>query len=142
MEINFSRVAENISQPTANGNIQRMAEQPTTDKNEAKLAADAKVLPTLADNNEQQKRNNSLETDFQIENALAEISEFVQNNNRQLNFSVDEGSQKNVIKVTDSGTGEVIRQIPSEEVLRLSERLRDLQLDVGKAVGVLFNKQV
>ena len=142
MEINFSRVAENISQPTVNGNIQAVAEQPPTDKNDAKLAAEAKVLPSLADNNEQEKRNNSLETDFQIENALVEISEFVQNNNRHLNFSVDEGSQKNVVKVTDSGTGEVIRQIPSEEVLRLSERLRDLQLDVGKAVGVLFNKQV
>ncbi|MFT5676420.1 MAG: flagellar protein FlaG, partial [Paraglaciecola sp.] len=46
------------------------------------------------------------------------------------------------VKVTDSETGEIIRQIPSEEVLRLSERLQNLQLDVGAAVGVLFNKHV
>lgn len=77
----------------------------------------------------------------QIDTAVSEISEFVQANNRQLNFSIDEGSQKQVVKVTDSVSGEVIRQIPSEEILALSDRLRDLHTDVGTAVGVLFNKQ-
>ena len=141
MEINFSRVAENIVQPIVNKDIQNLSEQKTAGENVTKIPAEVKVLSSSADNNEQQIRNNNLETDVSIENTVAEISECVQNNNRQLNFSVDEGSQKNVVKVTDSVTGEVIRQIPSEDFLRLSERLKDLQLDVGAAVGVLFNKQ-
>jgi flagellar protein FlaG len=78
----------------------------------------------------------------QIDSAVTEISEFVQATNRQLNFSVDEDSKKQVVKVTDTESGEVIRQIPSEEILELSDRLRDLHTDVGTAVGVLFNKQV
>jgi flagellar protein FlaG len=78
----------------------------------------------------------------QIETAVSQLTEILQTNNRQLSFSVDEGSNKQVVKVTDAVTGEVIRQIPSEEVLKLSERLQDLQLDVGTAAGLLFNKQV
>ena len=142
METNFSRITENIVPPTVNRNIQSVPDNKTEGENVAKLAAEAKVSSLSADNKEQQEQNIDLETDLSIENALAEISEFVQNNNRQLNFSIDEASEKNVVKVTDSETGEVIRQIPSEEVLRLSERLKDLQLDVGASVGVLFNKQV
>lgn len=77
-----------------------------------------------------------------VSSALDEVSQFVQSQNRNLNFSYDEQSNRSVVKVTDSETGELIRQIPSEEVLQLSERIRDLQTDVGSAVGVLFNKEV
>ncbi|MGJ8681841.1 flagellar protein FlaG [Paraglaciecola sp.] len=77
----------------------------------------------------------------QIDTAVSEISEFVQSTNRQLNFSIDEDSKKQIVKVTDTESGEVIRQIPSEEILQLSDRLRDLHTDVGAAVGLLFNKQ-
>jgi flagellar protein FlaG len=77
-----------------------------------------------------------------IETAVSQISDFVQASNRQLNFSIDEGSSKQVVQVTDAASGDLIRQIPSEEVLKLSERLQDLQTEVGTAVGLLFNKQV
>lgn len=77
-----------------------------------------------------------------IKEAVAGLSDFAKASNRQLNFSVDEGSERPVVKVTDTESGKVIRQIPSEEVLKLSERLRDLQSDLGTTVGILFNKQV
>jgi flagellar protein FlaG len=77
-----------------------------------------------------------------IKAAVGELSDFAKASNRQLNFSVDESSERPVVKVTDTESGEVIRQIPSEEVLKLSERLRDLQSDLGNTVGILFNKQV
>jgi flagellar protein FlaG len=80
-------------------------------------------------------------TSEQIDRAVLELSEFAQVNNRQLDFSIDEDSKKQVVKVTDTESGEVIRQIPSEEILQVSTRLRDLHTDVGSAVGVLFNKQ-
>ncbi|MCY7294535.1 flagellar protein FlaG [Alteromonas sp. a30] len=77
-----------------------------------------------------------------LESAVGEVSEFVQSQNRNLNFSFNEDSGRSIVQVTDSETGELIRQIPSEEVLRLSERIKNLQTDVGAAVGVLFNKEV
>ncbi|MEP7702942.1 flagellar protein FlaG [Paraglaciecola sp. 25GB23A] len=82
-----------------------------------------------------------LSTDI-IKAAVEELSSFAKASSRQLAFSVDESSDRPVVKVTDTESGKVIRQIPSEEVLKLSERLRDLQSDIGNAVGVLFNKQV
>ena len=70
------------------------------------------------------------------------FEQFLQAHNRNLAFSVDSGTERSVVTVTEANSGDVIRQIPSEEVLRLAERLRELQTDVGSSVGVLFNNQV
>lgn len=77
-----------------------------------------------------------------IENAVTEVSDFVQAQRTNLNFSFNDDSNRSIVKVTDSDTGELIRQIPSEEVLALSDRIRGLQSDVGEAVGVLFSREV
>lgn len=59
----------------------------------------------------------------QVESAVSKISDFVQNFQRDLQFSVDQDSGRTVIKVVDSETEQVIRQIPSEETLRMVEQL-------------------
>jgi len=58
-----------------------------------------------------------------VESAVSKISDFVQNFQRDLQFSVDQDSGRTVIKVVDSETDQVIRQIPSEETLRMVEQL-------------------
>jgi flagellar protein FlaG len=40
-----------------------------------------------------------------------------------LQFSVDSASGRTVVSVRDMATGDVIRQIPSEEALRLAQAL-------------------
>lgn len=59
----------------------------------------------------------------QVESAVSRISDYVQNFQRDLQFSVDQDSGRSVIKVVDSETNQVIRQIPSEETLRIAEQL-------------------
>ncbi len=59
----------------------------------------------------------------QVTSAVSKISDFVQNFQRDLQFSVDQASGRTVIKVVDSETKQVIRQIPSEETLRIAEQL-------------------
>lgn len=59
----------------------------------------------------------------QVESAVSRISDFVQNFQRDLSFSIDEDSDRLVVKVVDSETQEVIRQIPSEETLRIARNL-------------------
>ena len=44
--------------------------------------------------------------------------------------------------VIDGQSGDVIRQIPSEEVLALAARIQELQQDVGVRVGVFINNEV
>ena len=46
---------------------------------------------------------------------------------RELQFAKDPGTKTMVIKVVQQQTGEVIEQIPPEEVLRAAEALRQLQ---------------
>lgn len=57
--------------------------------------------------------------------AVQEIEKFVQSVKRNLEFSIDEPSGKVVVKVIASDSGEVIRQIPNEEVLKLANSLND-----------------
>ncbi|MBI4522632.1 MAG: flagellar protein FlaG [Deltaproteobacteria bacterium] len=56
-------------------------------------------------------------------NNLAEIN----NLNVKLHFSVDEGTGKAVVEIMDAETGQVVRQVPPEELLRVIEVLRDLK---------------
>ena len=58
-----------------------------------------------------------------VESAVSQISDFVQNFQRDLQFSVDKDSGRIVVKVLDSETKEVIRMIPPEETLRMAEHL-------------------
>ncbi|AYC32517.1 flagellar biosynthesis protein FlaG [Pseudomonas cavernae] len=69
-----------------------------------------------------------------VESALSSIQDFVQNIQRNLNFTLDDSTGRVVVKVTDTASGEVIRQIPSEEVLKLAESL-------SEARSLLFQAQ-
>lgn len=62
----------------------------------------------------------------QLEQAVSKINDYVQNQQRTLQFSVDEDSGRNVVKVLDKLTEEVIRQIPQEEVLVIARRIEEL----------------
>jgi len=71
-----------------------------------------------------------------VEEAVANLNEYVQSVQRDLQFRLDDNSGKTVITVYDSSTEEVVRQIPDDVVLRLA---RDLQQDVPIS---LFNAKV
>lgn len=60
-----------------------------------------------------------------VEQAVSSIQTFVQNIKRDLNFDLDESSGQVVVRVTDASSGEVIRQIPSTEALKLAENLEE-----------------
>lgn len=63
------------------------------------------------------------------------LREQVHNLQRDLSFSVDDSSGEVVVRVVDGESGKVVRQIPSEELLRLAERLDEMRslLFEGKA---------
>ncbi len=65
--------------------------------------------------------------------AVASIKDFVQTIRRDLNFDLDDSSGKMVVKVTDRSSGEVVRQIPTEEALRLAENLEEARSLLFKA---------
>jgi flagellar protein FlaG len=67
----------------------------------------------------------------EIDDAVDEINSHFQATHREIQFAVDDDSGRTVIKVMDMDTQEMIRQIPSEEVLKFARMLdegADLEL--------------
>ncbi|UTH34767.1 flagellar protein FlaG [Pseudomonas sp. KHPS1] len=56
--------------------------------------------------------------------AITSIREAAQSIHRDLNFTLDEESGAVIVKVVDSN-GELVRQIPSEDILRLRGQLEE-----------------
>jgi len=65
------------------------------------------------------------------EEVASGLNDLVHELHRELRFSVDQDSGETIIKVIDQETDEVVRQIPSEEVVQLRKRLQ-------QASGVIF----
>lgn len=76
----------------------------------------------------------------EMEAAVADISEFIQMNSRSLSIAFDPALDLPIVRVMDSSTDEVVRQIPSEEVVAVAKFIRTL-LPESDPVGVLLNKQ-
>ena len=96
------------------------------------LPAEGKALP------QQQPANQ-----VQLKEAVDQINQYVQTVQRDLSFSMDGETGHTVIKVMDSGSGELIRQIPAEEVLALATYLvNENQESAGSGAlpqGMLFS---
>ncbi len=58
--------------------------------------------------------------------VVVQLKDKIQTIDRQLEFRVDKESGKTIIKVKDRETGEIIREIPSEEMIEIGQRLREL----------------
>ncbi len=59
----------------------------------------------------------------QVKNAVSQLNKSSQAKSQGLEFSVDNDTKRTVVKVVDSGTGEVLRQIPSPEALEIAKSL-------------------
>jgi len=55
--------------------------------------------------------------------AARQIDSYLKSVGRELEFSIDEATGRTVITVRITATGEVIRQIPNEEVLELARHI-------------------
>lgn len=71
----------------------------------------------------------------QLKEAMNKVSSYMQNVQRNLNFSIDESTGQTVVKVIDAESEEVIRQFPSEEMLALARHLSEMN---GESVSGLL----
>lgn len=64
----------------------------------------------------------------QVQKAMESMKQLVETRApNSLSFSIDDATGKTVVKVSDANTGEIIRQIPSEELLDIARSLDKLQ---------------
>lgn len=73
--------------------------------------------------------SNTAPSQEQLKSTVAQMNQLVQNmpHGTNLEFTVDDDTKINVIKVVDKTTNEVIRQFPSEELLSIAKAIDRLQ---------------
>lgn len=89
------------------------------------------IARTLNNNTEdisESKKTLQLEKQFaeNIQQDIEAINAQFKSLNKSIQFSVDESTKDVVVKVVDKDSGEIITQIPPEEVLQLRERLQEM----------------
>ena len=70
-----------------------------------------------------------------LHEAIERLNQQLKANGRDLSFQMDEEIDRPIITVRNIETGEVVRQIPSEEVIRVAHSIED-------AKGLLLNKSL
>ncbi|MEH6826225.1 MAG: flagellar protein FlaG [Motiliproteus sp.] len=67
--------------------------------------------------------------------SVDKLNQFMKEGQRSLAFSVDDSAEQVVVRVTDRESNELVRQIPTEEALAISEHL-------DSVMGMLFSEKV
>jgi len=67
--------------------------------------------------------------EIDIEQAVAQIQEYIAQSERDLQFRVDDATGRTVVSVF-SGSGDLVRQYPSEEVLKIAATLKEQGLQL------------
>ena len=99
----------------------------------SKSAVTGNVLPekaSLPTGNDQKADSGPQATQAaNVENLQAlvqQTNETLLNRFSNLKFTIDEGTNINVVRIEDSETGELIRQIPSEAMIAIAQALEEV----------------
>ena len=66
---------------------------------------------------------------------LKQLNKTLEAFDTHVSLSLDEKSHQTIIKVIDNNSGKVVRQIPSEQLMRISERITEL-------LGVIYDEKM
>lgn len=91
--------------------------------------------PGMRHPEERQDSGTVLVNERELRDVVEDVQQYLLEHNIRLSFSLHDKTGDLVVRVLDKDTGEVIRQIPPEEMLRLREKLEEL-------TGVLLNGKV
>lgn len=87
------------------------------------------VLPQLANQTAEVEEKEVVE-------AVSKLNEYVQKTQRHLDFQLDEESGRTVVRVYDTDSDKLVRQIPDEAALELAKKLN------SDEPSLLFSAQV
>lgn len=110
-----SAAASSVAMPESH--FVPQVKQSTSDAEVVAKVASTVIKPSSVESTSQPTRD-------VVAKAAADLQNFVQSMGRNLSFSVDETTGYHVVRVVNPSTGELVRQLPSEELLKIS---RDFQ---------------
>jgi flagellar protein FlaG len=84
---------------------------------------------------QQQPQSTPQENKIPPEELISQIKSITEDGLYSVRFERDSGSDALIVKIVDSETDEVIRQIPPEELLNLSKQLREMSGNLVNTVS-------
>lgn len=121
------------------------SEKDTETKNTNASDLDEVVKETAKKINEEKKLSKYMQE--HNEKVAQERKNDLNRQNIGLAFSIDKDTENTVVKVTDLNTEKLVRQIPSEDFLKLAERLKDMRDNTAvskkdtETKGILFDEK-
>ena len=103
----------------------RQEAAPQANKTQQQLAEVVELRPV---GNEQPARELPPAEMAELEQAVEDLNQALQDIKRELRFSVDDDTGRTIVKVINADTDEVVRQIPSEQLL---DAVRYMQKHAG-----------
>ena len=131
------RAAMPVSAPPASGEEQTVEQGSVDPANKTAKEEPSKATASSSKNND--------ETEKQAQELQEKLASLGKLKGWAIHFSLVPEFDRPVIKVIDAETKQVIRQIPSEEILQMNKRLQEMgqnQGDGSGLSGLLFDGQV
>jgi flagellar protein FlaG len=91
--------------------------------------------PSPGDGNNGETGNTKPPSGDDIEKALVKVNNLAKSLSRKLQFSYDDRIEKIIVRVMEGDSEKVIRQIPPEEMIRLSIKMDEM-------MGMLINQSI
>lgn len=128
---NTVNTAVSASNPTNVELVSDKIERVTLNKAEVETARTEEQSST---NSNEASKTPAMTLD-QLDKVAQQLQNFMGDMNRSLEFLVDKDSGRDVIKVLDKSTGDLVKQYPSEEVLSIIAKL-------SNATGTLIDTEI
>jgi len=145
MEVNPIRNMERNSSTTDfNANTSTAPRADNTNRNAARgvvqanrvntESASAPIITAESLRNDLAQLQETLSTEF-FDRFIQEANTRLMPTNRRFNYDFHEATSRIIVRIVDSETDEVIREIPPDKILNIAEKMLDL-------VGVIFDEKV
>lgn len=96
---------------------------------------------TNATQNQKGSSDSSMATKKIEPSDIEQMNKNLSQLNLHLQFEMSDDGRDSIVRVVDQSTGNVVRQIPTEEYLKMSKQIHDVASKVSDLKGVLFNGQ-
>ncbi|MCE2595598.1 flagellar protein FlaG [Motilimonas cestriensis] len=107
---------------------------------DSSVSASVTSTKRVEDTDKLKDHNNVEKVDkVDVEDAISTVHKFIDSNKRGVSFSIDDSTEKMVIKVIDKNTNETVKQMPSEEFLKIAEKIKALETDFSSKIGMLID---
>jgi len=99
-------------------------------------------LEQLGANDIAAKEQKTVQSEVLVEQSIESVANFVNSVNKNVDFLVDEDSGRTIIKVIDVESQELIKQFPSEEIISMAKRIKELQEQITSKTGLFLDENV